>query len=149
MLNFKAFPFSHLCACAVPPSMANITSCYAAIINSPGYFASRFCPAAAGAPRFFSLKVFHNLSEFLIMITIRTVDLWITCIVPLQRPFLLLFPTWRARTLPQHLLLLSLSFPSEPVVFTKLPVIFQSCFRRTIVRSMPVRGSCGARKNFQ
>lgn len=58
MLNFKAFPFSHLCACAVPPSMANITSCYAAIINSPGYFAPRFCPAAAGTPRFFSLKVF-------------------------------------------------------------------------------------------
>ena len=47
------------------------------------------------------------------MIIIRTVDLWITCIIPLQHHFLLLFPTWRARTLPQHLLSLSLSFPSE------------------------------------
>ena len=71
------------------------------------------------------------------MIIIRTVDLWITHIAPLQHPFLLPFLTWRARTLPQHLLSLSLSFPSEPVVFTKLPVIFQSSFRRTIVRACP------------
>ena len=75
----------------------------------------------------------HNL----IRIIIRTVDLWITHIAPLQHPFLLPFLTWRARTLPQHLLSLSLSFPSEPVVFTKLPVIFQSSFRRTIVRACP------------
>ena len=58
MLNFKAFPFSHLCACAVPSSMANIMSRCAAIINSPAYFADRFRPPAAHPPRFFSLKVF-------------------------------------------------------------------------------------------
>lgn len=60
--------------------------------------------------------------------------MWITSISPSQTMFLFLFETFRACTGPQQVLSLSLSFPCQPVVFTKLPVVFQSCFRRTLVR---------------